>query len=358
MLPVDLDNVLSVDAFASLIKGRGDTVLTEETPGFGEVVGRGPEGRYHVELIVPFVRRQAEMRAQPVTRPAVDARRVYAPGSEWLDAKRYTGTGTADRVLVDLVAPVVRQLQDAGAIDRWFFLRYGDPDWHVRLRLHGPPEGLAALALPALHAAAEPLFADGRLRKLQLDTYERELERYGGAAGIEQAERLFHADSEAVLGIVELLAGDAGQDARWRLTLRGMDQLLDDLGLALEARHELLARLAADFAREHRADKDTAKSLGDRFRKERTSLEALLDRAGDAEHDLAPGLELFAARSELVAPIAAELRRLPTPVEELAGSFLHMHANRLLRAAARTHEMVVYDFLERLYKARLVRSRS
>ena len=26
-----------------------------------------------------------------------------------------------------------------GAADRWFFIRYGDPDWHLRLRLHGEP---------------------------------------------------------------------------------------------------------------------------------------------------------------------------------------------------------------------------
>jgi hypothetical protein len=33
-----------------------------------------------------------------------------------------------------------------------------------------------------------------------------------------------------VLGIVETLAGDEGADARWRLALRGIDLLFDDLG--------------------------------------------------------------------------------------------------------------------------------
>ena len=37
--------------------------------------------------------------------------------------------------------------------------------------------------------------------QVQLDTYEREVERYGGPEGIELAEQLFHADSEAVLAI-------------------------------------------------------------------------------------------------------------------------------------------------------------
>jgi hypothetical protein len=34
-----------------------------------------------------------------------------------------------------------------------------------------------------------------------------------------------------------------------------------------------------------------------------------------------------------------------------------MHANRMLRAAARTQELVRYDFLHRLYESRAARQR-
>ena len=61
------------------------------------------------------------------------------------------------------------------------------------------------------------LLEDGQLWRLQLDTYEREVERYGGPEGMVLAERLFQADSEAVLEIVEQYPEDArggpsGQD--------------------------------------------------------------------------------------------------------------------------------------------------
>src|SRR5262249_6988216 len=102
------------------------------------------------------------------------------------------------------------------------------------------PARLAANVLPALDAAIAPLLADGTVRKLVLDTYEREIERYGGDAGIEICEQIFWRDSEAILKIVELLDGDAGADARWRLTLRGMDTLLDALGLPLDARVQVI----------------------------------------------------------------------------------------------------------------------
>jgi hypothetical protein len=48
--------------------------------------------------------------------------------------------------------------------------------------------------------------------------------------------------------------------------------------------------------------------------------------------------------------------RLSVPLMELAPSFLHMHANRLLRSAHRVQELVLYDFLVRLYESRTART--
>ena len=45
------------------------------------------------------------------------------------------------------------------------------------------------------------------------------------------------------------------------------------------------------------------------------------------------------------------------PVERLTGSYLHMHANRMLRAAHRAQEAVLYHFLERLYESRVARQK-
>ena len=151
-------------------------------------------------------------------------RRSFPPGSEWLYAKLYTGTATADGLLREVVAPVVREALGCRRRRRWFFIRYGDPDWHLRVRFHGDPRGAPrAESLPRLDAAARPAARRRPDLALQLDTYEREVERYGGPEGIALAERLFQADSEAVLAILEMLEGDEGADVRWRLALRGID---------------------------------------------------------------------------------------------------------------------------------------
>ncbi|MBC7975393.1 MAG: lanthionine biosynthesis protein, partial [Myxococcales bacterium] len=296
--------------------------------------------------------------ASPRT-PGVAIRRSFAPGSEWLYAKLYTGTATADQLLTEAIAPLV---QDAPA---WFFLRYSDPHWHVRLRIHGAPAWLYGEVMPRLAEVTQPMLDDGRMWRLQLDTYEREIERYGGPAGIELAERLFRADSACVVDLLGMLAGDAGIDARWRLAVRGLDQLLDDLGFDLALKLSLMRRIRDGFAREHRVEAAVMfqRGLGDKYRKERAALDALLDRARDADSDFQPGFERFAQRSADNAPIIAELRAaeqrgaLTSSLVDLAPSYLHMHVNRLIRSAQRAHELVLYDLLVRLYEGKTARAK-
>jgi thiopeptide-type bacteriocin biosynthesis protein len=197
--------------------------------------------------------------------------------------------------------------------------------------------------------------------RIQLDTYEREVERYGGPAGIALAERLFQADSEAVLALAELFAEDARGDARWRLALAGMDGLLYDLGLDLDARLVVLHRTRDTFAAEFHADAGFEHQLAARFRKERKGLEALLDPTAVADPALAAGREVLSRRSRSLAPVMAELMacaqagRLSIPLHDLAASYLHMHANRMLRSAQRPQELVLYDFLARLDQSRAAR---
>jgi hypothetical protein len=55
-LPIDLDNVLSVETFVELTKGRDQAVLVEFFPGPGELFARGPEGCFVHEVVIPFTR--------------------------------------------------------------------------------------------------------------------------------------------------------------------------------------------------------------------------------------------------------------------------------------------------------------
>ncbi|HEV7428943.1 MAG TPA: thiopeptide-type bacteriocin biosynthesis protein, partial [Thermoanaerobaculia bacterium] len=101
-------------------------------------------------------------------------------------------------MLCDDVAPIAQEAVASGAARRWFFIRYSESGWHLRLRFQGDPRALRERVQPTLESMAQRLIDTGAAWKLQFDTYEREVERYGGAEAIELAEEIFHRDSEAV----------------------------------------------------------------------------------------------------------------------------------------------------------------
>jgi thiopeptide-type bacteriocin biosynthesis protein len=199
---------------------------------------------------------------------------------------------------------------------------------------------------------------------MQLDTYEREIERYGGDQGMLLAEQLFCVDSETVVGLLDAIAEHGDPQIRWQLALRGLDLMLDDFGVAADDRRLLYGACRRGLAREFRADGGLDRQIGAKFRSERRAVEALLDLTSAPPAPLAPGLAILAQRSARLQPVVAALRahlaaqQLTTSWLELAMSHLHMHANRLFPSAGRAHELVLYDFLERVYEGRSARKKT
>ncbi len=362
-LLLDFHNVLGLDSVVELIKNREEILLSEVLPAADELCAEGPEGRFFHEFVVPFVRRQPVAQRISAGESQVAAptlRRSFAPGSEWLYAKIYTGTGTADRILREKIGPIAREAIAAGDARSWFFIRYGDPEWHLRLRFRGEPGRLRDAVLPRLADAFDRLLGTGAAWKLQLDTYDREIERYGGGEGIELSEELFFHDSEAVVEMIDSLTSDAGADARWRMILAGMDRLLDDFGYDLEAKLRLCEMGRAGFASRYKYEDALRTPIADKMRQERGALSRLLADPGSASEDYQPGLAALERRSQAHAGVVRELksRRLQQPLDEMVRSYVHMFVNRLSRSAGPEHELVLYDFLVQLYGSQLARARA
>ena len=141
------------------IKYQAPMRLEEAIPDVGDAWLPGPAGGYLAEVVVPLIRRAvpATMRTTPAKTAAVaepnsnvlrtnlvvraDERRTL-PGGEWLFAKLYGPRDTENDLLTGALADLCNMTDLSGLVDRWFFLRYADPDPHVRLRWHGEPDVL------------------------------------------------------------------------------------------------------------------------------------------------------------------------------------------------------------------------
>ena len=90
----------------------------------------------------------------------------------------------------------------SGLADSWFFIRYSDPEPHIRLRFHGAPERITEHLFPHICEWAGRLMASRLCLKFAFDTYEQELERFGGPLGLTVAEGVFHADSRSAVELI------------------------------------------------------------------------------------------------------------------------------------------------------------
>ena len=355
-VPIDLDAVLSVDVFADMLKKRPQAHLIEAYPAVSELLAKGPEGRFAHELVVPYIRtNQAPMPPQAV--PAAQGatkgtQRTFTPLSEWLYVKLYTGAAIADRVLAQLVAPVVRDAYECRAIEQWHFLRFADPQFHIRLRFGGDPVKLRRDVIPMLEERANILIASGEVHRVQYDTYVREVERYGGPEGITTAESIFHADSDAVLKILALHVGGGARE-RQLLAVRSVNELFNDFGFG-DA--EVLAML-----RQRPRDAGVSALWSEEFRNNRSEVENTLGGAIRDDARISPMNRAIEERSLVMRSAIARYRALSesgslgVEIERLALTFTHMHVNRLLSTVNDLPERKCYDFIRRFREATLAR---
>jgi len=351
-LPVDLDNPLSVDAFVHVLKRSGTGRVVEMCPGPDELCVVGPEGRFQHELIVPFIRRPCGGQRRAITTNSVvsTAIRTAPPGGSWLYVKLYGAPTALDDLLTTMVLPFARAVVRDGLALKWFFVRYEDPEAHLRIRFHGSPILLRRELFPRLVSVANPQLNAKALWKIQFDTYDREIERYGGPKGVATAESVFYADSEAVVAILGVLKRGTFSGRRLQVAALGVDQLFRDFGFDWGER-QVAVTSARDFvAKRLLPDAAFKKRLAEAFRTERGGLEALL--LGPA----APAFwEAYELRSRFLAPLIKRLQRLERDghltrnVREIVPNYIHMHVNRMMASTAAVLEYTLYDFLLRLY---------
>ncbi|MFG2146294.1 lantibiotic dehydratase [Streptomyces sp. NPDC048696] len=302
------------------------TVVQEEPAAGASGWLRGPGGAHTAELVVAL-----HAKEQPARRPAVapvEVRRTPAsvslPGGDWLYARLDIPESRQDTVVDEWLPQLLGALPDR--IDRWFFVRYRDPEPHLRIRFHGESPAAATALLPLVRDWAAELGAAHLASGLRLETYDPELERYGGPEAMAAAERVFHADS-----LVALAAGPS----------RGRPGPERDLFAAVNAadiaRHFLagaggppvdvwLPAVHPKSERDHRA-----------FRDNRAAVLRAIGPDGPAPAFSSAALaQAWERRAAQLSAYGAELMSLrkgdPDRVapESVLGSLLHMSHNRLI----------------------------
>lgn len=283
-------------------------------------------------------------------------KRTFLLGEEWLYYKVYCGVRTADNILVELVAPLCQKLFENGLINSWFYIRYGDPDPHLRLRFKlTNTDNLVAVILE-FNRLALPYMNDLLIWNIQTDTYVRELERYGSNT-MELSEDLFFYESIFLLQTLSHIKND---ELYFFFVLKAVDDFVSLFKMNESEKLKFYRSNATAYKNEFNVRKTTKMSLDKKYRASRELFFSIMSNkvSESIDKDL---VSVLLHRNESIKPLANSLLKtyksntLEIELIDILTSYIHMFVNRAFRDRQRFYEMVVYDFLVRYQNSKLKR---
>lgn len=347
LIAVDLEDPLQVRAVLKPSRS-GVLILQELLPQVSDSAVRSPRGVHRAEFIVPFVRpgKRESALANSSIRTSRASTVTFRPGSEWTYVKIYAGSALHDLVLSQIVGPLVAQLSLEGVITQWFFIRYADPDPHIRLRFRRQIDDHSTFVSRLCEVLEARISEFGSIARIAYDTYVPEIARYGGLEGMEYAHGIFTADSQLALDLLSILGDEEVEGQRERLLGVSAIAFLEGFSLPLSLLRAICTTDDTTLRPEERA---IANSRVRRL------------HAGDhsESHDgqafsrgLAKEVEsALAYRAARSAAAQQSIVALKLPVQTMVGivaSHLHMIVNRLVKLEdARMGELILLESCRR-----------
>jgi len=275
-------------------------------------------------------------------------KRRFVPGSEWLYLKIYTGVKTADLILEEALQPLIKYLKENNSISKWFFIRYNDPKQHLRIRFMLNDNNDYNKILNKIHESLREYIESGEISNILIDTYNREIERYGEKT-IEEAETLFYRSSELALQCL-----DYNDEEKIMISLFYIDQVLTTLNFSVEQKLNWIRDFNTDFKQDFNADKKLNSQLDKKYREFKSKY-----------LDFTQSADFFEERDMIITNIEEsnsilqniilcnENQSLDMSMQSFFSSIFHMNINRVFVSNQRLFEMVIYDYLMRYYKMKL-----
>ncbi len=283
----------------------------------------------------------------------MNTKRTYILGDEWLYYKIYCGARTSDLILTEAIKPLTEQLLHQKLIDSWFFIRYGDPDFHIRIRFHLCDVQDIGEVILKFNTALQSYVDQRIVYKLQADTYIREIERYGDNT-IEVSEKLFFYDSMMLLDAITMIEDE---ELYFLFVLKAIDRLLDSFGYKNQEKLDLVTRNSHGFKQEFHADKRLNKQLDKKYRGLKNKISSFL--GGEVQGEIAVLDHIIDHKTESINSIVKQIKtyhennELAMQLDDLLSSYIHMLVNRAFRSKQRFYELVCYDFLVRYHKTKV-----
>ena len=356
VLLLDTENEISIQLLISKLN-KQDVILYESFIQSSFI--KKDNKKYAGEFIIPLLNEEKKQNFQTIKPENPQDERYFYPGGEWSYFKLYCSHKIGDKILLEVIKPLIKDLSPKNAPIKWFFIRYNDPENHIRFRIN---KKLDKDLIQKINEYSKIFIDEKLITKIQIDSYKREIERYSGF-GIEDAEKLFSYDSEAIADFLEISEFDENENIRWMVSAASIDVLLDDFNIQISERMSIFENLYKQFLPEFvdTSNKEYFKgfktSIDAQYRQYRCFFDEVINDKNwsSIENQMKP----FEARSLHIRKMLKEKQEIS---EEKTIHFLrnciHMSLNRFFYTKPRMYELLIYFFLFQSYKSKFLRNGS
>lgn len=366
-LLLHLDNIFCLKLLLSEFNKSESVLLTESLDTPGSCWIKSDDGHHAAEFVFAFSKKKKAIpKTAEQTTGSKDMKhiqRFFPVGSEWLYAKIYCGTKTAEKILVDVIKPFTEELLSQKIIDKYFFLRYHDTGHHIRIRFHNPhQDDFWKELIYFLREKLHPYMSTQQVYNLQFETYQREVERYGFDT-MHLSEDIFFHQSRAILNFISMLEGDEGEQYRWQVSLKAIDLFLNAFNYTTEQKKDLIKALDRSFGEEFNIKSAEQKKISERFSAHKQLVQSVMNGIAKEDKDLRRAIDVFEVKNENYKRCIEEILNASSvngemeKLNSIMPSFLHMFVNRLFVSNQRKTELVIYDYLFRYYESKIAREK-
>ncbi|TXD49758.1 thiopeptide-type bacteriocin biosynthesis protein [Polaribacter sp. IC073] len=257
-----------------------------------------------------------------------DKQKNFLPGDEWLYYKIYSGVKVADILLIEIIKPLTTELIDNNIINKWFFIRYLDPEPHLRVRFRLKDIENFSIVVLKLKVLLTSYIKDNQIWKLQIENYKREVIRYD-TNYFDKIETLFYLDSEIITNII---INSKTDEERFIQLFIWLEKIFIFLNLDKKELLNFLEIMKIQFQREFEVDSNMKKKLSFKYRN-------LIPKLQSKKNLIFPFENRFS--EVLDSLLILEKKNM---LNNLLPSIIHMSINRCFLSNQRLYEMTLYDF--------------
>lgn len=257
-------------------------------------------------------------------------KKTLFPIEECVYLKLYINPNSLSEIPIIQVHKFISKLRKHEIFSHYFFIRYTDPDYHIRLRFFYKPNTKSSQIYFFIDSILRYLRMSNSFHKITIDTYDREVERYTSSKMF-NVEYLFFLESEF---LINNLLKIENKNKLFNESLKVFNLYVNLFELDITEKITFITTFKDAYEAEFNYQKNQKKVIANSFRIYRTEIEEITND------------DIYKYKLCIIDTIRYILQDITHHEKiKILSSIIHMFYNRLFSTNQREIESIAYQIL-------------